>query len=169
VIGGVCCLVAAKHCTPKPLHPQGSSQTPTLNPLPPPPASAAACCCPARPPGRRELGHGELAQRALAPVVPPAGAWPYTVRVESNITESNGSSSMASVCGGCLAMLDAGEGGFQRVGGMGRGRGRGRGRATGGGVPQGRTAPGSHAHGSYGQLSRLLPPYRPLALHSKQL
>ncbi|KXZ45459.1 hypothetical protein GPECTOR_54g200 [Gonium pectorale] len=59
-------------------------------------------------PGRRELGHGELAQRALTPVVPPSSAFPYTVRVESTITESNGSSSMASVCGGCLAMLDAG-------------------------------------------------------------
>ena len=61
--------------------------------------------------GRRELGHGELAQRALAPVLPPPEAFPYTVRVESTITESNGSSSMASVCGGCLAMLDAGEDG----------------------------------------------------------
>ena len=60
------------------------------------------------PAGRRELGHGELAQRALAPVIPPRDAFPYTVRVESTITESNGSSSMASVCGGCLAMLDAG-------------------------------------------------------------
>jgi polyribonucleotide nucleotidyltransferase len=60
------------------------------------------------PAGRRELGHGELAQRALAPVVPPHAQFPYTVRVESTVTESNGSSSMASVCGGCLAMLDAG-------------------------------------------------------------
>jgi polyribonucleotide nucleotidyltransferase len=59
--------------------------------------------------GRRELGHGELAQRALAPTVPPQQLFPYVVRVESTITESNGSSSMASVCGGCLAMLDAGE------------------------------------------------------------
>ena len=58
--------------------------------------------------GRREVGHGHLAQRALAPAVPPREAWPYTVRVESTVTESNGSSSMASVCGGCLAMLDAG-------------------------------------------------------------
>jgi polyribonucleotide nucleotidyltransferase len=55
------------------------------------------------------LGHGELAQRALAPAVPPQELFPYVVRVESHITESNGSSSMASVCGGCLAMLDAGE------------------------------------------------------------
>jgi polyribonucleotide nucleotidyltransferase len=59
-------------------------------------------------PGRREVGHGALAERALAPVVPDEAAFPYTVRVESTITESNGSSSMASVCGGCLAMLDAG-------------------------------------------------------------
>lgn len=59
--------------------------------------------------GRRELGHGELAQRALSPAVPPQDQFPYTVRVESTITESNGSSSMASVCGGCLAMLDAGK------------------------------------------------------------
>ena len=58
--------------------------------------------------GRREVGHGNLAERALAPVVPDPSKFPYTVRVESTITESNGSSSMASVCGGCLAMLDAG-------------------------------------------------------------
>ncbi|GAX83401.1 hypothetical protein CEUSTIGMA_g10826.t1 [Chlamydomonas eustigma] len=58
--------------------------------------------------GRRELGHGALAQRALAPVIPPDSTFPYIMRVESNITESNGSSSMASVCGGCLALLDAG-------------------------------------------------------------
>lgn len=61
-------------------------------------------------PGRREVGHGNLAERALAPVVPSEDEFPYTVRVESTITESNGSSSMASVCGGCLAMLDAGKG-----------------------------------------------------------
>jgi len=60
--------------------------------------------------GRRELGHGELAERALLPVIPSQEAFPYTVRVESTITESNGSSSMASVCGGCLSMLDAGAG-----------------------------------------------------------
>lgn len=59
-------------------------------------------------PGRREVGHGNLAERALAPVVPPESEFPYTIRVESTITESNGSSSMASVCGGCLSMLDAG-------------------------------------------------------------
>ncbi|KAL4447781.1 hypothetical protein ABPG75_005000 [Micractinium tetrahymenae] len=59
-------------------------------------------------PGRREVGHGNLAERALLPVVPREEEFPYTIRVESTITESNGSSSMASVCGGCLSMLDAG-------------------------------------------------------------
>ena len=59
-------------------------------------------------PGRREIGHGNLAERALAPIVPAERAFPYTIRVESTITESNGSSSMASVCGGCLSMMDAG-------------------------------------------------------------
>lgn len=59
-------------------------------------------------PSRREIGHGTLAERALEPVLPPEDAFPYTVRIESNITESNGSSSMASVCGGCLALQDAG-------------------------------------------------------------
>lgn len=59
-------------------------------------------------PGRRELGHGKLAERALAAILPPKDKFPYTVRIESNITESNGSSSMASVCGGCLALMDAG-------------------------------------------------------------
>ncbi|MFT4554273.1 MAG: polyribonucleotide nucleotidyltransferase [Chlamydiales bacterium] len=60
------------------------------------------------PPGRREVGHGKLAERSLTPVVPLREDFPYTIRLESNITESNGSSSMASVCGGCLAMMDAG-------------------------------------------------------------
>lgn len=59
-------------------------------------------------PGRREIGHGKLAERALTALVPPKEVFPYTIRLESNITESNGSSSMASVCGGCLAMMDAG-------------------------------------------------------------
>ncbi|KAL0046214.1 hypothetical protein WJX82_005757 [Trebouxia sp. C0006] len=59
-------------------------------------------------PGRREVGHDMLAQRALAPIVPNEDEFPYTIRLESTITESNGSSSMASVCGGCLAMMDAG-------------------------------------------------------------
>ncbi|HKX45917.1 MAG TPA: polyribonucleotide nucleotidyltransferase [Planctomycetota bacterium] len=59
-------------------------------------------------PGRREIGHGMLAERALAAVLPPKEAFPYTIRIVSDITESNGSSSMASVCGGCLAMMLAG-------------------------------------------------------------
>ncbi|XP_062113893.1 polyribonucleotide nucleotidyltransferase 1, chloroplastic isoform X2 [Humulus lupulus] len=59
-------------------------------------------------PSRREIGHGMLAERALEPVLPSDDDFPYTVRVESTITESNGSSSMASVCGGCLALQDAG-------------------------------------------------------------
>ena len=59
-------------------------------------------------PNRREVGHGNLAERALAPIVPSEADFPYVVRVESTITMSNGSSSMASVCGGCLAMMDAG-------------------------------------------------------------
>ena len=59
-------------------------------------------------PGRREVGHGKLAWRALNPVLPSKEEFPYTIRVLSDITESNGSSSMATVCGGCLAMMDAG-------------------------------------------------------------
>lgn len=59
-------------------------------------------------PSRREIGHGTLAERALEPVLPSENTFPYTIRVESTITESNGSSSMASVCGGCLALQDAG-------------------------------------------------------------
>jgi len=59
-------------------------------------------------PGRREIGHGALAERSLLGVLPGADEFPYTVRLVSDITESNGSSSMASVCGGCLALMDAG-------------------------------------------------------------
>jgi polyribonucleotide nucleotidyltransferase len=59
-------------------------------------------------PGRREVGHGKLAWRALHPVLPSHDEFPYTVRVLSDITESNGSSSMATVCGGSLSMMDAG-------------------------------------------------------------
>lgn len=59
-------------------------------------------------PGRREIGHGKLAWRALHPVLPSKADFPYTIRVLSDITESNGSSSMATVCGGCLALMDAG-------------------------------------------------------------
>jgi polyribonucleotide nucleotidyltransferase len=61
-----------------------------------------------RGPGRREVGHGALAERALTPLVPAEENFPYTIRVVSDILESNGSSSMASVCGGSLAMMDAG-------------------------------------------------------------
>ncbi len=59
-------------------------------------------------PKRREIGHGRLAKRALVAVLPTKEEFPYTLRVVSEITESNGSSSMASVCGGCLSMMDAG-------------------------------------------------------------
>jgi polyribonucleotide nucleotidyltransferase len=59
-------------------------------------------------PGRREIGHGMLAQRALQAVLPPVEQFPYTVRLVSDIFESNGSSSMASACGGTLALMDAG-------------------------------------------------------------
>ena len=61
-----------------------------------------------RGPGRREIGHGALAEKALLAVMPSEDEFPYTVRVVSDILESNGSSSMATVCGGCLALMDAG-------------------------------------------------------------
>ena len=61
-----------------------------------------------RAPGRREIGHGNLAERALKVVMPSEEEFPYTVRVVSDITESNGSSSQASICGGCLALMAAG-------------------------------------------------------------
>jgi len=61
-----------------------------------------------RGPGRREVGHGALAERALAPMIPPEEKFPYTIRLVSDILESNGSSSMASVCGGSMSMMDAG-------------------------------------------------------------
>jgi polyribonucleotide nucleotidyltransferase len=61
-----------------------------------------------RGPGRREIGHGALARRALKPMIPSADEFPYTLRVVSDILESNGSSSMASVCGGSMSMMDAG-------------------------------------------------------------
>jgi polyribonucleotide nucleotidyltransferase len=63
---------------------------------------------PQRSVGRREIGHGNLAMRALKPVIPMSPENPYAVRIVSDILESNGSSSMASVCGGCLALMDAG-------------------------------------------------------------
>jgi len=59
-------------------------------------------------PGRREVGHGALAERSLLNMLPSEDQWPYTIRIVSDILESNGSSSMASVCGGSLAMMDAG-------------------------------------------------------------
>ncbi|HEX4836044.1 MAG TPA: polyribonucleotide nucleotidyltransferase [bacterium] len=63
---------------------------------------------PLRSPGRREIGHGALAERALEPVIPPEEAWPYTIRLVSLVLESNGSTSMAAVCGSTLALMDAG-------------------------------------------------------------
>jgi polyribonucleotide nucleotidyltransferase len=63
---------------------------------------------PIRGPGRREIGHGKLAERALEPVIPSEDNFPYTIRVVSDILESNGSSSMATVCGGSLSLMDAG-------------------------------------------------------------
>jgi polyribonucleotide nucleotidyltransferase len=65
-------------------------------------------CRPIRGPGRREMGHGALAERSLKAIVPSPDKFPYTIRVVSDILESNGSSSMASVCGGTLSMMDAG-------------------------------------------------------------
>ena len=58
--------------------------------------------------GRREVGHGALAERAIRPVLPSDDTFPYTIRVVSNILESNGSSSMATVCGASLSLMDAG-------------------------------------------------------------
>ena len=63
---------------------------------------------PMRAPGRREIGHGALAERALIPILPPEEEFPYTLRLISEVLESNGSSSMASVCGSTLALMDAG-------------------------------------------------------------
>ncbi|MGH7994862.1 MAG: polyribonucleotide nucleotidyltransferase, partial [Opitutaceae bacterium] len=59
-------------------------------------------------PGRREVGHGALAERSLVPVLPPEDNFPYSIRITSEIMASNGSTSMASICGGCLALMDAG-------------------------------------------------------------
>ncbi len=63
---------------------------------------------PMRSPGRREIGHGALAERALIPVIPPEAEFPYTIRLVSEVLESNGSSSMGSVCGSTLSLMDAG-------------------------------------------------------------
>ena len=65
-------------------------------------------CRPIRGPGRREIGHGALAERSVNPVLPTPEEFPYTIRVISDITESNGSSSMASVCGATLGLMSAG-------------------------------------------------------------
>src|SRR5258706_4785681 len=65
-------------------------------------------CKPIGGPGRREIGHGMLAERSLKSILPPPSKFPYTIRLVSEILESNGSSSMASVCGGTLALMDAG-------------------------------------------------------------
>ena len=72
------------------------------------PSFSVGECKPIRGPGRREIGHGMLAERSLKSVMPPPHKFPYTVRLVSEILESNGSSSMASVCGGTLALMDAG-------------------------------------------------------------
>ncbi len=72
------------------------------------PSFSVGECRPIRGPGRREIGHGALAERSVAPVLPSADAFPYTIRVISDITESNGSSSMASVCGATLALMASG-------------------------------------------------------------
>ena len=61
-----------------------------------------------RGPSRRDIGHGALAERALYPVLPDENEFPYTIRLVSEVLESNGSSSMASVCGSTLSMMDAG-------------------------------------------------------------
>lgn len=74
-----------------------------------------------RGPGRREIGHGNLAERALKPVIPDEMEFPYTIRIVSDILESNGSSSMATVCGGSLSLMDAGVPIKQPVGGIAMG------------------------------------------------
>ena len=63
---------------------------------------------PMRGPGRREIGHGALAERSVAPILPSSDTFPYTIRVVSDILESNGSSSMATMCGATLSLMDAG-------------------------------------------------------------
>ncbi len=72
------------------------------------PPSSVGEVKPIRSPGRREIGHGALAEKALEQIRPDESEFPYTIKIASDITESNGSSSMASICGGCLAMMDAG-------------------------------------------------------------
>src|SRR5262245_66538348 len=72
--------------------------------------------------GRREVGHGALAERAISAVLPAEDKWPYTMRVVSDILESNGSSSMASVCGASLSLMDAGVPLTSAVAGVAMGR-----------------------------------------------
>lgn len=72
------------------------------------PSYSVGECRPIRGPGRREIGHGALAERSVLPVLPDEETFPYTIRIISDITESNGSSSMASVCNATLALMDAG-------------------------------------------------------------
>ncbi|HAH46070.1 MAG TPA: polyribonucleotide nucleotidyltransferase, partial [Planctomycetaceae bacterium] len=72
------------------------------------PSFSVGECRPIRGPGRREIGHGCLAERSVLPVLPSEEDFPYTIRVISDILESNGSSSMASVCSATLALMDAG-------------------------------------------------------------
>src|SRR6202011_4499010 len=76
---------------------------------------------PLRSPGRRDIGHGVLAERAVEPMVPPEEEWPYTIRLVSLVLESNGSTSMASVCGSTLALMDAGVPIRKPVGGIAMG------------------------------------------------
>jgi polyribonucleotide nucleotidyltransferase len=72
------------------------------------PSFSVGECRPIRGPGRREIGHGMLAERSVNPVLPDHDEFPYTIRVISDILESNGSSSMASVCGATLGLMAAG-------------------------------------------------------------
>ncbi|MFN8707338.1 MAG: polyribonucleotide nucleotidyltransferase, partial [Planctomyces sp.] len=82
------------------------------------PSFSVGECRPIRGPGRREIGHGCLAERSVAPVIPPSEKFPYTIRVISDILESNGSSSMASVCSATLALMDSGVPILQPVAGI---------------------------------------------------
>jgi polyribonucleotide nucleotidyltransferase len=82
------------------------------------PSFSVGECRPIRGPGRREIGHGCLAERSVAPVIPTAEKFPYTIRVISDILESNGSSSMASVCSATLSLMDAGVPIMQPVAGI---------------------------------------------------
>jgi len=82
------------------------------------PSFSVGECRPIRGPGRREIGHGCLAERSVAPVIPKDDKFPYTIRVISDILESNGSSSMASVCGATLSLMDAGVPILQPVAGI---------------------------------------------------